>query len=75
MGQRARRVVFIAGMFPLPGLGLLSAAMLIMVAQLRGAREAIVDGVLALLLLAAIALVVWMCQHWLSRLASAGWFG
>ena len=73
MGQRARRVVFIAGMFPLPGLGLLSAAMLIMVAQLRGPREAIVDGVLALLLLAAIALVVGMDVPALAATAGVSW--
>lgn len=73
MGQRARRVVFIAGMFPLPGLGLLSAAMLIMVAQLRGPREAIVDGVLALLLLAAIALLVGMDLPVLAVTAGISW--
>jgi len=87
MGQRARRVVFIAGMFPLPGLGLLSAAMLIMVAQLRGPREAIVDSVLAMLLLTAIALIVGMDLPvlvitaalswlvWLSLGALQGWSG
>jgi len=73
LGQRARRVVFIAGMFPLPGLGLLSAAMLIMVAQLRGPREAIVDGVLALLLLAAIALLVGMDVPVLLATAGISW--
>jgi low affinity Fe/Cu permease len=73
MEQRARRVVFIAGMFPLPGLGLLSAAMLIMVAQLRGPREAIVDGVLAMLLLAAIALLVGMDLPVLAVTAGLSW--
>jgi len=73
MDQRARRVVFIAGMFPLPGLGLLSAAMLIMVAQLRGPREAIVDGVLAMLLLTAIALLVGMDLPVLAVTAGLSW--
>jgi low affinity Fe/Cu permease len=73
MEQRARRVVFIAGMFPLPGLGLLSAAMLIMVAQLRGPREAIVDGVLAMLLLTAIALLVGMDLPVLAVTAGLSW--
>jgi hypothetical protein len=73
MEQRARRVVFIAGMFPLPGLGLLSAAMLIMVAQLRGPREAIVDGVLAMLLLIAIALLVGMDLPVLAVTAGLSW--
>jgi len=73
MEQRARRVVFIAGMFPLPGLGLLSAAMLIMVAQLRGPREAIADGVLAMLLLTAIALLVGMDLPVLAATAGLSW--
>lgn len=73
MAQRARRVVFIAGMFPLPGLGLLSAAMLIMVAQLRGPREAIVDGILAMLLLTAIALLVGMDLPVLAVTAGLSW--
>jgi low affinity Fe/Cu permease len=73
MEQRARRVVFIAGMFPLPGLGLLSAAMLIMVAQLRGPREAIVDGVLAMLLLTAIALLVGMDLPVMAVTAGLSW--
>jgi hypothetical protein len=60
-------------MFPLPGLGLLSAAMLIMVAQLRGPREAIVDGVLAMLLLIAIALLVGMDLPVLAVTAGLSW--
>jgi len=52
--QRARRVVFIAGLFPLPGLGLISAATVVMTAQLRGRREALTDCSLALVLLCGI---------------------
>ena len=55
MAQRARRVVFIAGLFPLPVLGLLSAATVVMATQLRGPREALTDCALALLLLCGIA--------------------
>jgi hypothetical protein len=51
--QRARRVVLIAGFFPLPGLGLLSAAIVVMVAQVRGLRDAGFECGIALALLAA----------------------
>ncbi len=73
MGQRARRVVFIAGMFPLPGLGLLSAAVVIMVAQLRGPREAILDCLFALILLTAIAWLVGMDVPLLVISAALSW--
>jgi hypothetical protein len=53
--QRARRVVIIAGLFPLPLLGIISAAVVIMTAQVRGPREALQDCLLATILLAGMA--------------------
>ena len=53
--QRVRRVVFIAGLFPLPGLSMLGAATVIMTASVRGPREAAFECGLALLLLSGIA--------------------
>ncbi|MCP4001318.1 MAG: hypothetical protein GY727_10455 [Gammaproteobacteria bacterium] len=53
--QRIRRVVLIAALFPLPVLGMISAAIVVMVAQVRGLRETLLDCVLALVLLAGIA--------------------
>jgi len=73
MAQRVRRVVFIAGMFPLPVLGLLSAATVIMIAQLRGPREALQDCALALALLATIALLVGMNMPLLVGWATMSW--
>jgi hypothetical protein len=55
--MRLRRVVFVAGLFPFPLLGLLSSAIVVMTAVLRGPREAIVDCGLALALLGIVALV------------------
>ncbi len=55
VAQRARRVVFIAGLFPVPGLGLISAAVVVMVAQVKGPREALLDCVFALIVLAGMA--------------------
>ena len=55
LAQRARRVVFIASLFPLPVLGMISAAIVVMDAQIKGPREALLDCTLALLLLAGIA--------------------
>jgi hypothetical protein len=55
MAQRARRVVFIAGLFPLPVLGMISAAVVVMSAQIKGPREALFDCVLAMVLLASMA--------------------
>jgi len=54
-GQRIRRVAFIAGLFPLPVLGLLSAAAVVMTAQLNGFRNALFDCIAALGLVAAIS--------------------
>lgn len=55
VAQRIRRVVFIASLFPLPLLGMVSAAIIVMAAQVRGLRETLLDCVLALVLLAGIA--------------------
>lgn len=57
VAMRLRRVVFIAGLFPFPLLGLLSSAIVVLTAELRGPREAILDAGLALVLLGGVALV------------------
>ncbi len=71
--RRARRVVFIAGLFPLPVLGLLSAATVVMSAQLNGPREAAIDCGLALLLLSAMAWFAGMDTVVLAASAGATW--
>ena len=71
--QRARRVVFIAGLFPLPGLGLLSAATVVMTAQLSGNREALTDCSLALILLCGIAWFAGMDVPLLAVSAAISW--
>jgi hypothetical protein len=53
--QRTRRVVIIAGLFPLPLLGIISAAVVVMTAQVRGPREALLDCLLAMVVLAGMA--------------------
>jgi hypothetical protein len=53
--QRVRRVVFIAVLFPLFGLGIISAAIVLMIAQVKGPREALLDCLIALVLLAGMA--------------------
>jgi hypothetical protein len=55
--NRARRVGFIAAFFPLPVLGLFSAATVVMSVQLYGAKQALNDCLLALALLTGITLV------------------
>ncbi|MDP6437135.1 MAG: hypothetical protein QGG46_07890 [Gammaproteobacteria bacterium] len=55
--NRLRRVVFIAAFFPIIGLGLLSAATVVMDAQLRGPRDTAQDCLMALAILAGIALL------------------
>ncbi|MGI9309517.1 MAG: DUF2232 domain-containing protein [Gammaproteobacteria bacterium] len=52
-GHRARRVVFIAGLFPLPFTGLISAALVVLSAELKGTREAAIDCLAAMALLTA----------------------
>ena len=71
--QRIRRVVFIAGLFPLPGLGLLSAATVVMAAELRGPREALIDCLLALLLLGLMGLAVGMDVPLVAASAAISW--
>jgi hypothetical protein len=71
--QRARRVVFIAGLFPLPGLGLISAATVVMTAQLTGPREALTDCSLALVLLCGIAWFAGMDVPLLAVSATISW--
>jgi hypothetical protein len=56
MSQRVRRVVFIAGLFPLPLMGVFSSAIVVMVARLKGPREAALDCLFALAVLAVMAL-------------------
>lgn len=72
-GHRIRRVVIIAGLFPLPLLGLVSAATVVMAACLRGARDALIDCVLALLLLAALGFVAGMDVGVLAGSAALSW--
>jgi hypothetical protein len=71
--QRARRVVFIAGMFPLPFLGLLSAATVVMTAELNGVKAAVTDAGLALLVLAGIAWAAGMDVPLLAVSAVVSW--
>ena len=65
--------MFIAGLFPLPGLGLLSAATVVMTAQLSGPREALTDCSLALLLLCGIAWFAGMDVPLLAVSATLSW--
>ena len=71
--QRARRVVFIAGLFPLPVLGLLSASTVVMSARLKGPRETLIDCTLALLLLAGMAWFAGMDTPLLAASAAVSW--
>jgi len=56
-GHRLRRIVIIAGLFPLPLLGLVSAATVVMTTMLRGPRDAVLDCLAALALLAGLGFV------------------
>jgi hypothetical protein len=71
--QRLRRVVFIAGLFPMPVLGLFGAAVVVMTAYLNGFRDALVDVGLALLLLMAIAWASGMDVPVLALSAALSW--
>jgi hypothetical protein len=72
--HRLRRVVFIAGLFPLPFTGLISAALMVLSAELKGSREATIDclgaiGLLALMLLVtggpqALVLLIFAGASW-----------
>ncbi len=72
-GHRIRRVVIIAGLFPLPLLGLLSAATVVMSASLRGPREILLDCLMALALLVALSLVSGMDTVTLATTAAVSW--
>ncbi|MDP6151418.1 MAG: hypothetical protein QGH46_09355 [Gammaproteobacteria bacterium] len=71
--NRIRRVVFIAGFFPVIGLGLLSAATVVMTAQLRGPRDALLDCLLALAMLTGIALATGSDALFLGSSAALSW--
>lgn len=71
--QRIRRVIFIAGFFPLPFLGVLSAATVVMAAYLQGPRAALIDCALALLLVAGLASVSGSDPALLALSAVATW--
>ncbi len=72
-GQRIRRAVIIAGLFPLPILGLLSAAVVVMTAALRGPREALLDCLLALALLLGMGFLSGMHLPSLVLSAAVSW--
>jgi hypothetical protein len=73
VAQRARRVLFIAGLFPLPLLGLASAAAVIMTAQVKGPRTAVLDCLIALALLGGLGLVSGMDVAMLLGSAAISW--
>ena len=56
-GFRLRRVALIAGLFPLPFISLLSAAIVVFSADIKGWQEAFKDAALALLALVLIELI------------------
>jgi len=71
--QRLRRVAIIAGMFPLPVLGMLSAGTIVMSAELKGPREALIDCALAFVLLAAMGWFAGMDVPLLLASAAVSW--
>lgn len=71
--NRWRRVFFVAGLFPLPLVGILSAAIVALVADLRGPREALYDVVLALGMLVAIGLLTGASGAGLAIIAGGTW--
>lgn len=72
-GHRIRRVVIIAGLFPLPLLGLLSAATVVMSASLRGPREIFLDCLMALALLVGLSFLSGMDTKTLAVTAAVSW--
>lgn len=68
--RRVPRILFVAGLFPFGLLGLLSAALVVMTAILRGWRLALEDCLAALLVLLALILVV--AGSWQALVLSAG---
>lgn len=71
--RRARRVLLIAGLFPLPFLGVISAAIVAFTGALRGPREGLLDCLIALLLVAGIAVIAGTDPVFLGLTAAAGW--
>ncbi len=72
-GHRIRRVVIIAGLFPLPLLGLFSAATVVMTASLRGPREALLDCLASLALLMGMGVLTGMDVQMLGLSAILSW--
>ncbi|MBT8422126.1 MAG: hypothetical protein HKN56_01315 [Gammaproteobacteria bacterium] len=72
-GHRIRRVVIIAGLFPLPLLGVVSAAAVVMTAMLRGPREATIDCAAGLALLLGLGFVSGMDVVTLAGSAVFSW--
>jgi hypothetical protein len=71
--RRARRVVIIAGLFPLPFLGLISAATVVMTAILRGPREALIDCLAALVMLIGLGYILGLDLPTLVLSAGSSW--
>ena len=72
-GHRLRRIVIIAGLFPLPLLGIVSAATVVMTTLLRGPRDALIDCVAALALLVGLGFVSGMEPATLAGSAVLSW--
>ncbi len=71
--HRLRRVVVIAGLFPLPVFGLLSAATVVMATELKGPREALTDCLLAFAVLAGMGWIAGMDVPVLLATAAVSW--
>ena len=71
--NRLRRVVFIAGFFPIVGLNLLSGATVTMAVQVHGPRAAVIDCALALALLLGMTLLTGMQPVVLAGSAVVSW--
>ncbi len=72
-GRRIRRAVIVAGLYPFPPLNILSAATVVMSASLRGPREALLDGLVALALLIAMSLAAGLDTVSLAGTAVVSW--
>lgn len=72
-GHRIRRIVIIAGLFPLPLLGLVSSAVVVMAASLRGPREALIDCLASLFLLLGLGVMTGMDVQVLGVSAAVSW--
>jgi hypothetical protein len=71
--RRARRVLLIAAFFPLPFLGLVSAAIVVMTGALRGPREGLIDCAIALLLVVGLGVIAGTDPVFLGLTAAATW--